>query len=886
MKRIGLMVLVVWAVSLTLMAREHPSIYVSPSDKETVWQKVRNEAWAAKAYKNLRGKIESYADRHAGDPEWIVSRLAMYWKEGERYTQCYMKRERWDRGEGNAPVPTVRMPGMRTWNEYANVPLEDRTPYNETGDMWGVSRMNPTAPPVKIPYKESGHMIRGNNVEILTLAEDAAFLHWMTGEEKFARFAADIFNTWLAGTYYMQPILDPGKSSGGAGGWEPGGICGYYDYEQIHDDLALHAAVVYDFLYDWLSVHPHPHLKSLGKSTKDVAGEVFKRFIDLGMIRGGRNGNWNVNGWNIMLRPVLVLDDNEAYADGKGRDYYLHYLVEESTRYHEAIPGMLKNYDAVTGLWPESPGYAFSTIQMILDWVQPLRRVGVDIMAGNPILQKAAMAVFPWMDDAAHMVVFGDSRGGNANFRTFENLLAYYTTSGNADEGKKMVTNALRMGLEKGIYDRSKAGWQELCTYVDEIPEAGSIVPERASYSPHHRFIVMKNGDAPYKMMANLYGGKKGFHLTPNGLALQLYAYGYALVPDAAAYESYWSKDYAYHQSPTGSNTILPGYTEGKITVRAMEPTVSEGMFTAQEALTPWVNFVDVEAAEKRRTVVMVRTSPESGYYVDLFRSNQEDNDYLFHHVGKDMQLTDTKGKPLSFTEMERWDKAYHRGYEYFTEIGYTDCERDFMASWTLPENIQSRLWMCGAKGRCVYRMQAPATTMNRRLTPGNVSTPPETTSTLLVRQDGNNAARHPFMAVYEAYKDGKPSVEEVSALSSEGECLVLCVKSTGGMKDYILSAASENGKHRFFGKLTFEGNMGLVRERHGETECLYLGNGCRLSKGGFSIASVTDEPVYAAVFKSEDGRWRYSATASIEVRKGNCKKLLPAGHNVDLEQK
>ena len=92
-------------------------------------------------------------------------------------------------------------------------------------------------------------MIRGNNVEILTLAENAAFVYWVTGEEKFARFATDIFNVWLVGTYYMNPILDPEKSCGSVGGWEPGGICGYYDYEQIHDDLVMHAAMAYDFCF-------------------------------------------------------------------------------------------------------------------------------------------------------------------------------------------------------------------------------------------------------------------------------------------------------------------------------------------------------------------------------------------------------------------------------------------------------------------------------------------------------------------------------------------------------------------------------------------------------------------------------------------------------------
>lgn len=104
-------------------------------------------------------------------------------EKGERYTQCYLKSQNWDRGEGDAPVPTVRMPGMRTWNKYVNVPLEDRTPYNETGDMWGISRIEPNAPRVLVPYKESGHMIRSNNVEILTLAEESAFIYWVTKDE-------------------------------------------------------------------------------------------------------------------------------------------------------------------------------------------------------------------------------------------------------------------------------------------------------------------------------------------------------------------------------------------------------------------------------------------------------------------------------------------------------------------------------------------------------------------------------------------------------------------------------------------------------------------------------------------------------------------------------
>ena len=46
---------------------------------------------------------------------------------------------------------------------------------------------------------------------------------------------------------------------------------------------------------------------------------------------------------------------------------------------------------------------------MILDWSVLLKRAGIDIIADYPILQKAAMAAFPWMDERANLMVFGDS---------------------------------------------------------------------------------------------------------------------------------------------------------------------------------------------------------------------------------------------------------------------------------------------------------------------------------------------------------------------------------------------------------------------------------------------------------------------------------------------
>lgn len=77
---------------------------------------------------------------------------------------------------------------------------------------------------IKVPYRDTGHMIRSNNSEILDIALQAAFVYFMTGDEEYAKLAANVFYPWLMGTYYMNPILDPEQCTGGPGGYGSGRI--------------------------------------------------------------------------------------------------------------------------------------------------------------------------------------------------------------------------------------------------------------------------------------------------------------------------------------------------------------------------------------------------------------------------------------------------------------------------------------------------------------------------------------------------------------------------------------------------------------------------------------------------------------------------------------
>ncbi len=744
-----------------------PRLYVSDADHKAVADKIETQDWAIKSFEKITNAIDPYVERHQSDPEWIVSRLSMYWKEGEHYDQCYLLNQNWDYGEGNAPVPTPRFPGMRTWNKYYNVALEDRTPYNETGDMWGTDRTNPEAAPTLVPYKESGHMVRANNGEIMDMARDAAFVYWVTKDEKYAKFAADIYYKWLAGIYYMNPIKDPTKSTNGYGGWEPGGICGYYDYEQIHDDLGERCAAIYTFLGDYLVKNTDAHLDSIGKTTKEVNDEVLKRFIDLGLIRGGRLGNWNVNGFARIMSPIVVLDSNDAYPDGKGREYYLEYFLTKTTDYHVALDGILEYYDPVTGLWNESPGYSFGTVVSILDFATMLYPLGVDIIKDNAILQKAAEAINPWMDSRGNLVVFGDTRGGVADFTIFERLLTYYTKEGDTERAYKMA-EIISQGIKNGTYSRDNSNFIGLATQV-VLPE---ITTESAvsdlSYSTHHRFFSMKDYNGENKMMATIYGGRKGNHLTPNGLAITLYYDGYALAPDAAGYESYWSTDNLYHQSPTGANTIMPGYAEGDIVVNKTFPEIGADEYTNSTPHTSFYRMVDASADEKRRVLTSVRCSENSGYYVDIFTSDQNDNDYIFHNVGETLTLKDKSGSAIDLRATNDLGTKYSSAYSYFTNQKKVRYNGDFIAHWDVADGIQVDFRQLGGTRRELYVVDAPYSTLYRDLTPSGVSASPDATPTLIIRQNGVNGKKQPFVGVYEAYK-GAPVVKSVDNASSNG---------------------------------------------------------------------------------------------------------------------
>ena len=481
---------------------------------------------------DVRRRIDQYVERHQSDPQWLLSRMAMYWKEGEHYTQCYISHQHWHHGEGNAPVPTLRLPGERTWNKNPRPRLADLKPYNETGDLTVTD--SKTGETITTPYPNTGHSVRSINGEILGIAADAAYVFSQTNDERYARLAADVFNQALLGIYYMNPVINlTPRDTEGRGGWEEGGILGYYDYEQIHDDIGLRLATIYDYAREYLLAHPTEAMHQTGKDTRRLMNEVMRRFIDLGMIRGGRNGA----------------------------------------------------------------------------------------------------------------------------------------------------------------------------------------------------------------------------HLSPNGLALQLYGYGYALSPDASAYESYWSEDHAYHQSVQGANTILQGYQAGPVQLDVMIPAIdTTSVFAADAAPDSPIRLATMSAAEKRRTVVLVKGGKGLGYYLDIFDPGMDSTDYVMHTVGRELTILPN------------------------------EADGTCQALWTVNDSIRVRLWVSGGTTRQYTQRMNPSSYTNSALTPDGVSTRGLPTPPVYAHQDANVR----YANLYEVFCEGRPAIQSVRWQYRNGQPSAMTITLMDGTQDHV----------------------------------------------------------------------------------------------------
>jgi len=113
----------------TNLPQGHPRVLTSADSKDFVKLLIGQEPWAKEVFYKIKTRTDKYADKHVKDPQWLVSRLQMYWNN--HWTDVFIKGEKFAYAGGDkAPVPTVRFTGSRaTTTIYGRPKLEDITPF-------------------------------------------------------------------------------------------------------------------------------------------------------------------------------------------------------------------------------------------------------------------------------------------------------------------------------------------------------------------------------------------------------------------------------------------------------------------------------------------------------------------------------------------------------------------------------------------------------------------------------------------------------------------------------------------------------------------------------------------------------------------------------------
>lgn len=827
------------------------------ADRTQVKERIANYDWGRKYLEQSHKNVDKYVDIHVNDPEWIISRMQMYWKK--KYTTPVVIGAHYAYAKGEAPVPTVRYTGGRDWaTDYSTPKLEQIKPYMDYRDdeIFLQNNKKPGKPWEWVPNSKTAQQIESINVSIMNKAMESAFIYWLTNDEKYARFSKDIFMKYIEGMYYREaPITEKDHRNSH--------LLGLTSFEVIHERVVTPMTLCYDFLYSYLK-----------KSDVDfgMIHSVFQRFADQIIKNGVANNNWNIFQARFVIYLALLLDEDTAYKNGKGKEYYINTILNENSLRQKALRDVCSTYDQQTGIWNESCGYAVNVTKDLLEVLFLID--GLDnknILKDFTIVEKAAWATFEYLLPDNRTTAFGDSGYALLPFSTFESLLSFYRKYGEKQK-EEQLTAVLLQQINVGLYKRDNSvSLYRLFNYVDELllvtPGAHSLY-SNAFYAPNVNLFIQRNGMDKESGLACVNSGTGYNHNHHNGINMELYGKGFALGVDPGRGTSYWVSDHTdYYGKAVSHNTVVidgissnssrrlqPGEKSEVHKVLSYYPEINKKDAGEKYRLS----YVDNQYMEEktnskqRRLTGILRTGENSGYFVDIFRSHRmgggdKMHDYFYHNLGQSLELFDLDDKKINLQKTEELSskEGLVKGYDFFTNKRKVLLDKDFRGVFSLDidgkPSVCMDVWMKGYDGRSIYVVDSPKSLKGLR---GVLPSKQENMviPTLIARQEGE-AWNRPFVAVYEPYmkSDGK-SIKKVDFLRLDNEeSIAVDVVMTDNSNDLVLNNVKKDDLIELKDKNTsFCGIYGVVSVKDKKAGCLFMGEGKKLDYKSYSVRSMS----------------------------------------------
>ena len=762
-------------------------------------------------------------DKWVGDPESLRSRLQLFWDS--RASEVYIEGENFHHAGGKpAPVPTVRYCANRggecVWKRPA---LEDVPPYQDSLGMWMINKKDGTA--AWIDPKMAGGAVVSINNEVMSIARDAAALHYLGRGEKYAVLAAKVFDTYMQGIYWRNLPVDLAHGHQQT-------LVGPTSFEVIHENVIVPCAECYDFLHDYLAVH-YADKMSLYEDT-------FRKWADAIIAGGVPHNNWNIIQAQFVLRAAMVLRDDEAYPDGRGRRWYINEILNEDSIRQWSIGKLIDyGFDKEAAVWTECANYSTMVLEEFSSFVILVeRKLGIRLQDYYPILEKAIRTTPQYYFPNGMMTSWGDT---------------YYTP------GKRHYF----VELEGEMSD-----WQTPVFWSRGVS-----------------WFAARSGNDPQKSLMMSVAGSEGNHAHANGISVEFYGKGYVQGVDSGRGTTYTTLDHAeYYAQFPAHNTVCVDGVSSYTFMQSHHPYKLLSCYPAplEKTYQPGVMFGDFSFIEpetysdQRRQLVMVTAEEGCGYYVDIFRSSKREggdrfHDYFYHNIGTSLELCRADGQELGLeaTQELSFAGASIYAYSYLWDKRSAMCGSTVKGKFTmtLPDGGENgmKFWAKGDENRRFFTALAPSIHAFRgtRNMPYDAYEAP--CQTFVTRQYGE-AWEHPFAVVYQPYQTGD-AVEIDSVDFKGGECEVVEVRFSNGVVHRLLSSAAP-GTVSSAGKVSAEGfvlngSLAVVCPDRVLLQGRQLS--CTLQDGTRVEISSAEDGVASLLKK--DGKWLLDSAGACIVR-------------------
>lgn len=796
--------------AMTSKAQERPFIWVDNDERQLILNKIEQQPWAAEYYTAFIARIDADVEEHTANVTAFLKKMPLDIDAAKK---------------GVSP------------------PLKQ------------VDYSNRNAKSVSKVYQR-----------YLMIGIDCGVAYYLTQDEIYAQCALDILNVLVVGLNQLD--LDENTR---AGGWL------YTNGEHLREarEIGAQIPIVYDFVAPYITKGGQPY--DLGAQGKvdfpyEAAQNVFRTYAKLAVERGMTGSNWSVLEAPSMVQNLMAIDDEQE------RDALLEVYLTEGSPLQDPLSVIAEDYEHEGDVYPETSQYSSGVASYCTYMMTIITKYKPDLHLGQKY-KNIQLSLYKWEDmkyPNGDIVSFGDGhRHGGINYNVCE--VAYYlSTVDDVSQVSERSGQLINTAISEEKYSRGDFGRRtygasvyfqplELLWNVDQVQ--GSVKDReqtRTDQMRHASLFLQRNlstTQQPEDGLMCFVGGAHMVHGHANGMDMELYGKGYVLGVDngrksyrTELHENY-SRLFAAHNTVivNGSSQSEGGWVGlgiNSVELVAMEPKPREEAISPDFSFTQ-TSFIDDKGdkaeAKQLRTMALIRTSPTSGYYYDMYRSksslSNEYHDYVYHNIGdkveilnKDVALAATPERYMANAHLP-WvanRKFRHPGWHYFKEVFTSPVyETDILLRFTAKKLSESKVGMNllipGEMNREYTTVMAPTTFEGPE--PYNKKTTP----TFLMRQKGE-AWNHPFVVAYEPIINSETTVKSIQNLVVNDRVVgsvVISELADKTITDYIIAQDKLVPIVLSNQNIEFDGRFAIVRieQQNGEEKVqLYIGDGNTLT--------------------------------------------------------